>query len=326
MSASNISTGPAPPLRVVFMGTPEFAVPCLQSICEGPDTVVGVISQPDKPAGRRLALKVPPVKVFALDHRLPVFQPESIRAQESVDQLNSWKPDIIVVVAYGKMLPNDVLSLPPRGCVNVHASLLPKFRGAAPIQWAIAQGETYSGVTIMQISETMDAGDILLKVPLRLAQNETGGTLHDKLSKVGATGLQTVLKDMKKGVLEPATQDDSEVTYAPALKKEDGRIKWAQSAEHIERCIRAFDPWPSAYTLLGEKRLKGLGATLVDDTRDQAVDASPGMVQWVGGDIVTVATGNGMIGLSRVQLQGKKAMHIGEFLKGMSINKGATFH
>src|SRR5216684_4452838 len=212
------------PLRLVFIGTPEFAVPSLQTLLEGEDLVVGVITQPDQPSGRGMVLHAPPVKVLAAAHHLSVFQPARLREPGVLAQLQTWQPDLIVVVAYGKMLPQTVLTLPPYGCINVHASLLPKYRGAAPIQWAIAQGESESGVTIMRISERMDAGDILLQRTLPIEKSDTGGSLHDKLSQLGAEALKEALQLLKQGQLSARQQNETEVTYAPIIKKEDGRI------------------------------------------------------------------------------------------------------
>src|SRR5262249_52262656 len=244
------------PLRLVFMGTPEFAVPSLRTLIEGKDLVVGVITQPDQPSGRGMVLHTLPIKALATSHHLPVFQPPRLRDPGVLVRLQSWQPDLIVVVAYGKMLPQTVLTLPPYGCINVHASLLPKYRGAAPIQWAIAGGERETGVTIMYISERMDAGDILLQKTLTIADDDTGGTLHDKLAVLGADALGEALQLLKAGQLVAHPQNEAAATYASLIHKEEGRIDWHQDVAALERRIRAFNPWPSAYTTVHGRLLK----------------------------------------------------------------------
>ena len=306
------------PLRLVFMGTPEFAVPALQALLESEDTVVGVVCQPDKPAGRRLDLHAPPVKDCAHAHAVPVFQPPKIRTPEALEHLRGWRPDLIVVAAYGKIIPKTMLDLPPCGCINIHASLLPKYRGAAPMQWAIAQGETHSGITIMQVSEELDAGDILLQKSVALRPDETGGSLHDTLAALGAQALLEALTLFKQDKLVATPQDQAAVTYAPLLKKEDGEIDWTRSAVSLERRIRAFHPWPSSYTWLGNKRLKILAAHL--STAEATV--APGTILNRQDKALSVATGQGSLTLDRVQLEGKKALPIAAFLAGHDLKPG----
>ena len=318
MSTPLSPTSLSRPLRLVFMGTPEFAVPALQALLESEDTVVGVVCQPDKPAGRRLDLHAPPVKDCARAHAVPVFQPQKIRTPEALEHLRDWRPDLIVVAAYGKILPRTMLDLPACGCINIHASLLPKYRGAAPMQWAIAQGETHSGVTIMQVSEELDAGDILLQQSVALNPDETGGSLHDTLATLGAQALMEAMALFKQGKLGATPQDKDAVTYAPLLKKEDGEIDWTHSAVSIERRIRAFHPWPSSYTWLGNKRLKILAARL--STVEGA--AAPGTIINRQDKALTVATGHGRLTLDRVQLEGKKAMPTAAFLAGHNLRPG----
>ena len=314
------------PLRLVFMGTPDFAVPSLQALFHSEDEVVGVVAQPDKPSGRRMLLHAPPVKKCASAHQVPVFQPQKIRSSETLAHLRDWQPDLIVVAAYGRILPRPILDLPPHGCINVHASLLPKYRGAAPIQWAIARGETHSGVTIMKISEKMDAGDILLQTQVELADNENGGSLHDTLAILGAQALVEALALFKQGKLSASPQNEETVTYAPMLKKEDGRIDWAQDAVSIEQRIRAFHPWPSAYTYLAGKRLKILGARVdKENVFVPSVSAASGSVIGIAAvhlSIATGATGKGCLNVHTVQLEGKKPLPISEFLKGRNIVLG----
>jgi len=302
------------------MGTPEFAVPSLQTLLEGKDLVVGVVTQPDQPSGRGLVRHAPPVRVLAAAHHLPVFQPTRLREPEVLTQLQHWQPDLIVVVAYGKMLPQTILTLPPHGCINVHASLLPKYRGAAPVQWAIAGGERETGVTIMYIGERMDAGDILWQKTIPIADDDTGGTLHDKLAVLGAGTLREALQLLKGGQLSARPQNEAEATYAPLIKKEDGYIDWRQDADTIARRIRAFNPWPSAYTTLHGRLLKIFAAQ-----QERSIPSSvppPGTVAEVTPVSLVVATGGGYLALNEVQLEGKKRLPIAEFLKGYSLTPG----
>lgn len=312
------------PLRLVFMGTPDFAVPSLQALLDGEDEVVGVISRPDKPAGRRMVLHALPVKVCALTHGVPIFQPDSIRTNDVIERLRTWRPDLIVVAAYGKILPAAVLALPRGGCINVHASLLPEYRGAAPIQWAIARGETRTGVTIMQINEKMDAGDILLQKTVALKSDETGGSMHDTLANLGSHALVEAIRGLKTGRLTAVPQDESAATYAPRLRKEDGEIDWSRPAVQIERRARAFHPWPSAYTRLAGKRLKILAARVQNGARRDSGSppAAPGTIVDLHDDFLSVATGDGNLGIGAVQLEGKKALPIAAFVKGHRLASG----
>lgn len=302
------------------MGTPEFAVPSLQVLLSGEDTVVGVVTQPDQPAGRGMNLHASPIKVLASAYDIPVFQPAKLRIPGVIEQLQAWQPDLIVVAAYGKILPTSVLLLPPLGCINVHASLLPKYRGAGPIQWAIARGETETGVTIMRISERMDSGDILLQKMIPIAHNDTGGTLHDKLARLGAGALSEAIGLLKRGQLVARPQNEAEATYAPLIKKEDGRIDWSQDAINIERRIRAFNPWPSAYTTLNGKLLKIISARV--EMSSPHSSAVPGTVIEVTPTSSLVATGAGALSLTEIQLEGKKHLPIEEFLKGHHFEPG----
>jgi methionyl-tRNA formyltransferase len=305
------------------MGTPEFAVPSLQVLLEGQDQVVGVVTQPDQPSGRGMVFHAPPVKVLAEARHVPVFQPAKLRVPGVLEQLQAWQPDLIVVAAYGRILPTTILTLPPLGCINVHASLLPKYRGAGPIQWAIANGETETGITIMQISEQMDAGDILLQKSLPIAANDTGGSLHDKLARLGAEALQEAIGLLKSGQLTARQQNEAEVTYAPLIKKEDGRVDWHLAAAVIERRVRAFNPWPSAYTILNGKLLKIFAAQVEHFLRSS--QAAPGTVIEVTPVSVSVVTGNGVLTLREVQLAGKKRLSVEEFLRGHQLQPGMMF-
>ncbi len=295
------------------MGTPQFAVPSLRVLIERQDPLVGVVTQPDQPAGRGLARHPSAVKACALEHHIPIFQPAKLRPPEVLERLRAWRPDLLVIAAYGKLLPKSLLDLPSRGCINVHASLLPRYRGAAPIQWAIANGETRTGITIMRVNERMDAGDILLQKVLPVSAGETGGSLHDKLAALGAKTLDRALSLFKTGRLVARPQDESQVTYAAAIRKEDGRVDWTQDATSIERRIRAFNPWPSAYTSLGGKLLKIHAARLAPPP---ASGAAPGTVVRSAPGQLLVTTGRGTLALEEVQLAGKKRLAVAEFLKG----------
>jgi methionyl-tRNA formyltransferase len=302
------------------MGTPEFAVPSLQVLLEGKDQVVGVVTQPDQPSGRGMAFHAPPVKVLAEAHHVPVFQPAKLRVPGVLEQLQAWQPDLIVVAAYGRILPTTILTLPPLGCINVHASLLPKYRGAGPIQWAIANGETETGITIMQISEQMDAGDILLQKALPIAATDTGSSLHDKLARLGAEALQEAIELLKAGRLTARQQNENEVTPAPLIQKDDGHVDWNLAAAVIERRVRAFNPWPSAYTTLNGKLLKIFAAQVEHSFRSS--QAAPGTIIEVTPVSVSVVTGNGVLTLLEVQLAGKKRLSAEEFLRGYHLRPG----
>ena len=310
------------PLRLVFMGTPDFAVPSLQALLDGEDTVVGVCTQPDQPAGRGLALRPSPVKVCALEHKIPVFQPSKLRRVPAVlEQFTTWQPDLIVIAAYGKILPTTLLDLPRHGCINVHASLLPKYRGAAPIQWAIADGETETGITIMQVSQQMDAGHILLQKATPIVSNETGGSLHDTLAALGAKALREGVILLKEGKLVAQPQDEDQVTYARLIKKEDGRIDWTQDAVSIERRIRAFHPWPSAFTTVQGDLLKIYSARL---EQSPVSSPAPGTVLTSAPNRLHIATGSGALAVEEVQLAGKKRLPIAAFLKGSPQEAGTV--
>ncbi|MFI5395857.1 MAG: methionyl-tRNA formyltransferase [Candidatus Binatia bacterium] len=298
-------------LRIVFFGTPEFAVPSLRALLAGRDPVIGVVCQPDKPAGRGQHLAVPPVKQAALHAGLPVFQPQKLRALETIETLASWSPDLIVVAAYGKILPKIVLDLPPLGCINVHASLLPKYRGAAPIQWAILRGEERTGVTIMRMNEGMDTGDILLQHEIDIGPDETHGELQARLAELGARVLTEAITGLHTGTLLARQQHEEEMTLAPMIKKEDGHIDWTHPAVDLARKVRAFNPWPSACTSLGGKQLKIHRAHA--DTLSRT--APPGTVVAINGGI-SVATGKGALVLEEVQLEGRKRLTAAEFARG----------
>jgi methionyl-tRNA formyltransferase len=303
--------------RIVFFGTPEFAVPSLRALIDGPDEVAGVICQADRPAGRGHKLRMPPVKVLAQECGVPVEQPTKIRNRAFEDLLRSWNPDLIVVAAYGRILPNNVLELPEHGCINVHASLLPKYRGAAPIQWAIARGERETGVTIMQMNEAMDEGDVLLQRATPIGASETAAQLSERLAVLGAEALMETIAALARGELEPVPQDHGAMTLAPIITKADGEIDWRRSADEIAYRCRGFSPWPSIFTHLGDKLLKIHCARAIPDTNHLA----PGTVLEVG-DRIEVATGEGTLAIEELQLEGRKRLTAREFGRSRALQRG----
>lgn len=307
-------------MRIVFFGTPAFAVPSLQALFDGPDSVVGVVCQPDRPAGRGQHLQPPPVKLLAAAHGAPIAQPEKLRSGPFPDLLRSWQPDLAVVAAYGRILPRDLLDVPRLGCINVHASLLPKYRGAAPIQWAILRGEVVTGVTIMRLNERMDEGDILLQRETPIAPDESYGELQDRLAALGAEALREALEGLRAGTLHGQPQDHAAATLAPLIAKEDGRIDWNRPAVEIARMVRAFNPWPSAFTSLGDKRLKVHRARASNDM----ATAAPGTVLALG-DELRVAAGQGVVTVDELQLEGRKRLSAGEFTRGGLLAVGIRF-
>lgn len=307
-------------MRIVFMGTPEFAVPCLQRLCKDGEEVVGVFTQPDKPKGRGYELTPPPVKAEAILHGIPVFQPNSMRDGEALEILETLKPDLSIVVAYGKILPKDVLDFPKYGSVNIHASLLPRYRGAAPIQWCVLNGETQTGVTSMQMNEGLDTGDMLLSKSMSIPPDMTAGELHDALSLLGAEVMCETVKAIRENTLNPVPQP-AESNYAPMLTKALCPIDFRKSAQEIHNQVRGLCPWPSATAVFGGKRLK------IHKTRctDMPTAALPGTVIAVG-DAITVACGDGKaIQLVEIQPEGKKRMSAKAFLVGHTVNTGDIF-
>ncbi len=303
--------------RIVFLGTPDFAVPSLRALIDGPDEVVGVVCQADRPAGRGQKVRMPPVKVVAAEHAVPVEQPTKIRNRAFEDLLREWNPDIIVVAAYGRILPTNILELPRHGCINVHASVLPKYRGAAPIQWAIARGERETGVTIMQMNEAMDEGDVLLQRATPIGPNETAAQLSERLAQLGAESLIDALGALDRGELVATPQDDAAMTLAPMIAKADGEIDWGMDADEIAWRSRGFHPWPSVYTHLAGKLLKIHRA----QARTASTDATPGTVANTG-DTIEVATGKGLLAIEELQLEGRKRLSAAEFSRSGSLSVG----
>ncbi len=309
-------------MRVVFMGTPDFSVPTLEKIIEAGHEVIGVVTQPDKAKGRGKKVLFPPVKEKALEHNLTVYQPKRAREPEFIEQMRELNPDVMVVVAFGQILPKALLDIPKYGCVNVHASLLPKYRGAAPIQWAVIRGEKVSGVTTMQMDVGLDTGDMLMKTEVALTEDETGGSLHDKLSVLGGELLIETLKGLEAGTIRPEKQDDSQTgEYARMLDKALGKVDFSMPAEEIERLIRGLNPWPSAYTFYHGKTMKLWKAKVVSADADGEA-AAPGQILSVDKKGFTVQTGDGALRILELQLEGKKRMDAGAFLRGCSIAAG----
>ena len=301
------------------MGTPDFSVGALKALAENGYEIAGVVTQPDKPRGRGKASAMTPVKEAALELGLTVYQPSRVREQSFMDTVRALNPDVIVVSAFGQIIPKALLELPRYGCVNIHASLLPKYRGAAPIQWAVMDGEPISGVTIMQMDEGLDTGDMLAKTEVPLEPDETGGSLFDKLSRAGAELLIRTLPALEQGTLTPEKQPlESPTAYARMIRKEDGRIDWNLEAEAIERRIRGLNPWPSAYTELTGKILKIWRAEVLPKESGQ----TPGTVTEAGKGGFCVQTGKGVLRLLEVQLEGKKRMDAQAFLRGFHAAPG----
>lgn len=309
------------PLRILFMGTPDFAVPALQALLDGPDTVIGVVCQPDRKKGRGKKLQAPPVKVLAQEAGLPVLQPTSIRTDAFLDEISTLQPDLIVVAAYGKILPGSLLNFPPMGTVNVHGSLLPKYRGAAPIQWALINGEAETGVTIMQMDEGMDTGDILLPEKLPITDEDTAGTLFDKLSRLGGKTLLEAIALLKEGKLPPIKQDDALATEAPMLTKEQGHIDWDRPARELHCLLRGLDPWPSAYGFLSGKRFRFFKPEVI--TRNGS--ESPGTICRADKEGLLVACGKDNLLIREIQPEGKKRMSVAACLCGSPFGPGDQF-
>jgi len=305
-------------MRVVFAGTPDFSVPVLQALLDSRHTVVGVYSQPDRPAGRGRKLAPGPVKQLALQHAVPVFQPPTLRPVDAQQELADLRPDLMVVVAYGLILPQAVLDVPGRGCVNLHASLLPRWRGAAPIQRAILAGDRESGVCLMQMEAGLDSGPVLAEVRTDITRGDTGGALHDRLSQLAAELLATHLDDLEQGKLEAHIQDEALVTYASKLDKREAVIDWQQDAVSLERRVRAFNPWPVAQTGYGDKVLRIWDASAIDGSGE------PGQVVAAGKQGIDVACGDCCLRLLEVQMPGARRLSAADFLNARDVN-GVVF-
>jgi len=307
---------------IVFMGTPDFSVPCLETLHRSRHRVVQVVTQPDRPRGRGRRVYPPPVKATALKLGLPVIQPEKIKIAEFTDTLTRLHPDLMVVVAYGRILPKAVLEIPAEGCINVHASLLPRYRGSAPIHWAIINGETETGITTILMDEGMDTGDILLTATEPIGPDDTAATLHDRLADLGAKVLKQTLDRMADRRLTPMPQMHDQATLAPMLKKEDGRIDWHQPAKVISDRIRGMNPWPGTFTFYDDRRLKIFKAVALP-AAGKAV--TPGTVVTGFPDELRVATGNGVLSVLQIQGESGNRLTISAFLRGHPIPAGTKF-
>ena len=302
-------------MRIVFMGTPDFAVPCLQRLLEDGHEVPAVFTQPDKPVGRHAVLTPPPVKRLALSHGIPVYQPTKMRDGTVAALLRELAPDCLVVVAYGRILPQEILDVPPRGCVNIHGSLLPRYRGAAPIQWSVIRGETVTGVTSMFMDAGMDTGDIIDTLTTPIGENETAGELFERLAPLGARLLSTTLAAIADGTVTRRPQNDAEATMAPMLEKAMGRLDLTRPAQELHNQVRGMNPWPGAFCTAGGKTLK------IHETRVAAGSGAPGTL--LCADPVTVACGEGALQLVTVQPEGKPRMAAEAWLRGARLPQGA---
>ena len=308
-------------MRVIFMGTPDFATGTLEEIVKAGHEVAGVVTQPDKPKGRGKTMMPTPVKETALKYNLPVYQPKKVREPEFVELLRSLKPDVMVVAAFGQIITKEILEMPKHGCINVHASLLPAYRGAAPIQWAVINGDKESGVTIMQMDEGIDTGDMIEKAVVPIAEDETGGSLFDKLSHTGAKLCVKVLRDLEEGTAVREKQPEESTTpYAKMIDKKMGEVDWKKSAKEIEQLIRGLNPWPSAYTKVHGKTLKLWRAKVLLETSQM----NPGQIVKVTKDSLAVQTGQGMLEIQELQLEGKKRMDTSSFLRGYTLAEGES--
>lgn len=300
------------------MGTPDFAVPSLEALIRSEDDVVAVVSQPDKPRGRGRKLAPPPTKLVAAKYDIPVLQPSKIRTAEFLDELRKLSPDLICVAAYGKILPKAILELPRYGCINVHASLLPEYRGAAPVNWAIVRGERVTGVTTMLMDEGMDTGDILLQLEIPIDDEDTGESLSRRLATAGAELLIETIGKLGGNSLTPKKQDESRATYAPMLKKEDGRIDWSRSPGEVRNLVRGMLPWPGAFTYLGGRLLKIYRVRVTEGS------GNPGEVIESKSGILRVCAGDGAVDVLELQLEGGRRMDAGAFLAGRKIEPGTV--
>jgi len=308
--------------RIVFMGTPEFALPSLKVLLDTGENVVCVVTQPDRARGRGRIVTPPPVKELALRANIPVLQPERVRDDNFRDALRRVAPDIIVLTAYGKILPAHIIYLPPLGTINVHGSLLPRYRGAAPVQWALINGEQETGITIMQMDEGIDTGDILLQERIAIDPADTAGTLSTRLAELGGIALKKALALLRQDKLIPVKQDEKQASSAPLLKKEDGLVDWTRSALHISGLIRGLDPWPATYTILDGRRLRLFSPEIPADNPCQHISLRPGVVCRADRQGLLVTTGSGCLLLKEIQPEGSRRMGIGDFLSGRPVQPG----
>lgn len=308
-------------MKIIFMGTPDFAVGTFEALLQAGHEITLAVTQPDKPKGRGKTMQFPPVKEAAMVHGIEVFQPRRIRKPECIEYLRKFQADIIVVVAFGQILPKEILDMPPKGCINVHASLLPRYRGAAPIQWAVINGEQVTGVTTMRMDEGLDTGDMIMKEEVALEQGETGGSLFGRLAQTGAELCVRTLTAIEEGTAVYTPQDHTKATHTTMIKKELGEIDWTKPAEELECLIRGLNPWPSAYTKLKGKTLK-IWKAYVEESSKQAGCQEAGTIIESGRAGLIVQTGQGSLKLLEVQLEGKKRMETDAFLRGYPVENG----
>ena len=308
-------------MKIVFMGTPDFSAGILKALSDAGHRIVLVVTQPDKPKGRGGKVSISPVKECALSHGFELFQPEKIKNEEGIKKLSSCGADIFVVAAFGQILSKEILDIPEYGCVNVHASLLPQYRGASPIQQAILDGRTVTGVTIMQMDEGVDTGDILMKKEVPIDEKETGGSLFDKLSDAGSKLIVEALEALEEGKIIPEKQDESLSSHVKQIKKQMGRIDFSKDAAELERMIRAFDPWPGAYTFFNSKSIRFWSA----DVEEYNGGAKPGQIYDVTKDAVCISCGRNALKITELQMEGKKRMGTKDFLLGFTFNRGDVF-
>ena len=307
-------------MRIVFMGTPDFSVPTLEALVASEHEVAAVVTQPDKPKGRGKEIHMSPVKECALQHNIPVYQPVRARDEAFVEEMRTLKPDAMVVIAFGQILPKSLLDLPKYGCVNIHASLLPKYRGAAPIQWAVINGDEETGITTMMMDVEMDTGDMLEKTVVKLDPEETGGSLFDRLSLLGGDLILSTLSKLEKGEITPVPQDHEKATYVKKISKSMGDIDWTMDAVSIERLVRGLNPWPSAFTRWNGKMLKIWEAKVLPDPD---VKLPCGSVISASDEGLKIQTGAGVLCVTSLQLEGKKRMDTAAFLRGYQVAAGS---
>lgn len=311
-------------MKIIFMGTPEFAVPVLESLIESKHEVVAVVTQPDKPKGRGKNMQFPPVKECAIAHNIPVLQPAKVGEPDVVEALRAYEPELIAVVAFGQFIPKKIREMPKYGCINVHASLLPKYRGAGPIQWAVINGEKESGVTTMYMSREIDKGDMLLKETITLDPKETGDSLHDRLCVLGGPLLLKTIDELEAGTAVRIPQCEEESTYAPMLEKSMGNIEWAMDAARIERLVRGLNSWPGTFTKIHGKTVKIWDCDVIaqSDLPEDQADKQPGTVLVSDKKKLVVKTGDGALSLTILQPEGKKSMSVDAYLRGYPIAEG----
>jgi len=309
------------PFRIIFMGTPDFAVPTLEALIQGPDEIIAVVTQPDRSRGRSKKLVAPPIKELAQRFALDLYQPDTVKTSEFLTTLRSYDPDIIVVAAYGRILPESIINLPRHGCINVHGSLLPRHRGAAPIQWSIIKGDPEVGVTIMQMDKGMDTGDILMRAAIVPDPNETSGSLFPKIARLGSHTLMDTLDMLAQGGLAMIRQDEKLATSAPMLRKEDGLIDWNRDARKLHCLIRGLDPWPTAYSFLDNRKFQ----IFMPEVMHQSSTRRPGTLLRADREGLLIAAGDSTLLIKEVKVEGKKRMAAADFLNGYALEPGSVF-